>query len=300
MLEVIRILGLLRQQGWRPLRTIQFVSWDASEYNFIGSTEHVEANLEALRADAVAYLNVGVGVSGDTFRATGSPALGVALLRALDRVSDPFKNASLKEIWEQTSSKLGALGSDGDYAAFQDIAGCASLDIGFTGPAFPRHSCYDTFEWMQKFGDPTGAYHRMLAEVWVLIILELSQNPIIPLDLKTYSFAVKEYLTDLQTLAERKGSQSEGPRALNFAGIWEAANLFEHNANEFHAWEDWWFGQVIGRGGFENRVLQHARMDWNERVSQFDSNLLDLPVDKQDKDENHGVCSPVLLSRNHY
>jgi Zn-dependent M28 family amino/carboxypeptidase len=41
--------------GWRPLRTIEFVSWDAEEYNLIGSTEYVEKEVDDLRANAFAY-----------------------------------------------------------------------------------------------------------------------------------------------------------------------------------------------------------------------------------------------------
>ena len=55
MLEVIRIFGELRKTGWRPLRTIEFASWDGEEYNLIGSTEHVEGRLEDIRRNGLAY-----------------------------------------------------------------------------------------------------------------------------------------------------------------------------------------------------------------------------------------------------
>ena len=38
MLEVARVFGEMMGYGWRPLRTIVFASWDAGEYNRIGST----------------------------------------------------------------------------------------------------------------------------------------------------------------------------------------------------------------------------------------------------------------------
>ncbi|KAL8954470.1 MAG: hypothetical protein Q9183_007102, partial [Haloplaca sp. 2 TL-2023] len=69
MLEVVRIFGELRKAGWRPLRSIEFASWDGEEYNMIGSTEHVEYRIEDLRRDAFAYLNVDVAVSGTDFHA---------------------------------------------------------------------------------------------------------------------------------------------------------------------------------------------------------------------------------------
>jgi hypothetical protein len=38
MLEVARVFGEMMKNGWRPLRSIVFASWDAEEYNLIGST----------------------------------------------------------------------------------------------------------------------------------------------------------------------------------------------------------------------------------------------------------------------
>lgn len=42
MYEMVRGLGVLLQQGWKPLRTIVLASWDAEEYGLIGSTEWTE------------------------------------------------------------------------------------------------------------------------------------------------------------------------------------------------------------------------------------------------------------------
>src|ERR1700712_392647 len=163
MLEVIAILGQLRAQGWRPLRSIVFASWDAEEYNMIGSTEFVEEHIDELRSDGIAYLNVDTGVVGPNFRASASPILQKAILRVLDRVSDPLQNKTLRKIWQEKGSHLEGLGSGSDYVAFQDLAGVSSIDIGFEGDGYPYHSCYETYEWMEKFGDPGLLYHQALA-----------------------------------------------------------------------------------------------------------------------------------------
>ena len=42
MLEVARILGEKLKTGWRPRRTIIFLSWGAEEFGLIGSREFVE------------------------------------------------------------------------------------------------------------------------------------------------------------------------------------------------------------------------------------------------------------------
>ncbi|KAK5149408.1 hypothetical protein LTR04_007091 [Oleoguttula sp. CCFEE 6159] len=293
LLEVVNIFGQLRKLGWRPLRSILFNSWDGEEYNLIGSTEYVEESMVDLRENGVAYLNVDVGVSGDKFRAAASPLFERALLHALDRVSDPNKNKTLRTLWDESGSKLEGLGAGSDYVAFQDMAGTSSLDFGFTAPpgGYPYHSCYETFEWMEKFGDPGFAYHKALAQIWALLILDLADRPILPYDLNAYAAAVTGYVERLEKDAAADGA----PRPAGADGggfdmqpLKEAAALFVRNARQFMGWEDYWQAQVAGRGGLESHALVMHRIDHNARMSNFETHLLDLPGPEGD-DEQHGV-----------
>ena len=119
MLEVVRVFGELVRRGWRPRRTIVFASWDAEEYNLIGSTEHVEEGIDVLRQHAVAYLNVDSAVSGKQFRASGNPVFEKALTDTLGRVMMPEGNETALAHWTKAGSKLEGLGAGSDYVAFQ-------------------------------------------------------------------------------------------------------------------------------------------------------------------------------------
>lgn len=302
MLEVIAILGELRSQGWRPLRTIIFASWDAEEYNLIGSTEFVEDHIDELRRNAIAYLNVDVGVVGPNFRAAASPVFQHALLRVLDRVGDPRQNVSLRALWEQQQKRLEGLGAGSDYVAFQDMAGTSSIDFGFTTEephGYPYHSCYETFEWMERFGDPGLEYHKVLAQIWVLLILELSNEPILPFNLNDYAAAILGYIQGIETYSEQKGApwpDEHGQGGFNVQNIYEAAHFFADVAKRFHSWEDWWFGQVIGSGGFETRALELQRIAHNALLSEFDTMLLDIPENGIESDQ-YGVKRHDVSSR---
>jgi N-acetylated-alpha-linked acidic dipeptidase len=282
MLEVIHILGKLREQGWRPLRTIEFASWDAEEYNMIGSTEYVEDHIDALRQDGIAYINVDVGVVGPNFWASASPVYKKMLLRVLSRVADPIRNQTLRTLFEAQGVGVQDLGSGSDYVAFQDIAGTSSLDFGFEGDkehSYPYHSCYETFEWMSKYGDPGFVYHNVLAQVWVLLILELSQELLIPFDLNDYAQAMGGYITGLHDYAEKLGApwaDEHGNGGFDVAPLYEAAGIFAQNAETFHDWQDWWYGQIYGHGGLETNALAIARSDHNDRLAHFETDLLDL------------------------
>ena len=297
MMELVRIFGQLRKLGWRPLRTIEFVSWDAEEFNMMGSTEYVEENMPYLRENAIAYLNVGAGVFGPNFRAAGSPLWERSLLRVLDRVADPNTNNSLKTLWEDNKSRLEGLGAGSDYVAFQDMAGTSSIDFSFEGPTngYPAHSCYENFEWMQTFGDPNGLpYHHTLAQIWALLILEIADRPLLPFDLTKYADALAQYAESLRTDAKitftaasgRPGSKIAGS-GLNLQPLDDAIANLKTSTEQFHQFEDTWTRQVLGRGGLEPNSYTFRRLDYNDRLTNFEADLLDIPRsgEKQEKRE---------------
>lgn len=282
-LEIVRVFGEMRSVGWRPLRTIEFASWDGEEYNLIGSTEHVENEMDRLRINGFAYLNVDVGVSGNSFEAAGSPMFHRLLNTAMGRVGDEAANKTLKEIWDEQGKRLEGLGAGSDYVAFQDMAGTSSLDFGFGGAPFPYHSCYENYEWMSKFGDPDFRYHRMLGELWGLLLLELADSPILPFDLEAYAADFSGYINNLQEYATSKGAplkSSDTPQArsgtVDLKPLYDAAEVFKTNAANFQAWEQVWYSAVYGAGGFESNVMGARRIEHNNRLAGFETNLLDL------------------------
>ncbi|KAI9738063.1 MAG: hypothetical protein M1818_005491 [Claussenomyces sp. TS43310] len=278
LLEMARIFGMLVERGWRPLRTIVFASWDAEEYNLIGSTEYVEDNLKELRENAYAYINVDVAVEGSEFRASASPILKKALLRVLDRTSDPNLNVTLRSLWDQNGGLLPGLGAGSDYVAFQDMAGTSSIDMGFVGEPFPYHSVYDNFEWMERFGDPGFQYHRVLGQVWALLLLEMCNEPLSPLDLTAYSSAVTRYVMDLQRWIEtRQPAEGEhGHPQLSIEPLRDAALQFNRESQEFERWEEVWTALVYANNGFESGAAGEQRRDHNNKKANFETDLLDL------------------------
>lgn len=299
MMEMVRIFGALRKLGWRPLRSIEFISWDAEEYNLVGSTEYVEDNMEALREDAVAYLNIDVGVYGPNpvFRAAGSPVWERPLLHILDRVNTPSGSATLRQIWDDRKSKLEGLGAGSDYVAFQDMAGTSSIDFGFEGPeyGYPYHSCYETFDWMKRFGDPDFGWHRTLGQLWALLILEIADRPIVPFDLRSYADALDgPYLDTLQNYATSQlqklghSTPSDNKTEIDISSLKEAAQHLKSVASHFHKFEDLWTTNVLGTGGLETSSYAIRRLAYNDALSTFETDLLDIPSSPLDTDQ-HGV-----------
>ena len=278
-LEIVRVFGELLGYGWRPLRTIEFASWDGEEYNLIGSTEHVERDLEALRADAYAYLNVDVGVSGTDFEVSASPFFERIVVQTLGRVGDAVANETLKNIWQDKEKKLAGLGAGSDYVAFQDIAGTSSIDFGFKGAPYPYHSCYENWDWMVKFGDPDFHYHRMLGEFWGLLLFGLSANPILPFDLEAYAKYVGDYVADLENYAKAQNVplvREPTADGVSIQPLVDAATRFQDNAGHIATFEKAWHDAVWNAGGFESNLIGIQRLSYNDRLAGFETGLLDL------------------------
>jgi len=272
MLEVVRIFGELRKLGWRPLRTIEFASWDGEEYNLIGSTEHVENREDELRRDGYAYLNVDVGVSGTDFHAAASPLFQRSLLHVLGRTSDPFLNNTIREIWEQNNSDIEGLGAGSDYVAFQDIVGTSSIDMFFKGQPFPYHSCYDNLEWMKQFGDPEFRYHKVMGEIWALLILDMADRPLLPFDLSPYSDAVSKYIDGLHDYLDSQ----DGSKDVDLSPLQSASETFKNEADTFMQWDQVWESFIYSTGGYESNAISTKRIERNNRLAAFETNLLDL------------------------
>lgn len=285
MLELVRVFGSLMDHGWRPLRPIEFMSWDAEEYNLIGSTEFVEKNVDLLRGNALAYINLDSVVEGDSLRAAGSPVFRRMLLRALDRVADLNFNTTLRELWDRRGGRLDALGASSDYVAFQDIAGTSSLDLSFQPadgrPGYPYHSSYDNFDWMDRVGDPGFAYHGMVAQVVALLVLELADRPVLPFDMPAYADALARWVAELEQWTGQRGREGikEGETAFEGYGkLKTAVETVAAAVREFVQWEVRWETTVLANNHWEGLGLGRERAEYNKRMGMFETNLLDLEV----------------------
>ena len=256
--EVVRSFGTALQKGWKPLRTIVFASWDGEEYGLLGSTEWVEEYIPWLSEAAVAYLNVDVGTRGTTFAGAASPLLQNVIYAATDLVLSPnqtIRGQTVRDLWD---GQLRTLGSGSDFSPFIHAAGVPAIDIGFgfgfsqDGPVYHYHSNYDSFAWMDAFGDPGFHYHIAITKTWALVAAALIESPIIALNTTSYAIGLSSYLSTLR----EKASKSSDPaiRALSFPALSEAissilnaTSAFDAHAaalassiNESIPWWKWW------------------------------------------------------------
>lgn len=244
--EVVRSFGEALNYGWKPLRTIVFASWDGEEYGLLGSTEWVEDNLPWLQKKTVAYLNVDVATSGTHLSPSANPLLKKALHEAAGLVQSPNQTVVGQTVLDVWGGQIKPMGSGSDFTAFQDFAGIPSVDCGFSrsskDPVYHYHSNYDSFDWMDRFGDSGWYYHIASAKLWGLLAAYLADQPLLGLNATDYAIGLQGYLDYIKPSAE--STFSFKPLDTAISAFYKAAVAFDHYTASLEAGlhEDlrWW------------------------------------------------------------
>jgi N-acetylated-alpha-linked acidic dipeptidase len=249
MLEAVHGIGELLKSGWKPKRTLVFGSWDAEEEGLIGSTEWGEQHAPDL-ANAVAYFNMDVAVSGSKFGASAVPTLK-QFLREVTRIIPSPKGGALYDEWrkanqpgaESTQSPteaigdtrrvpaaatkadvpVGDLGSGSDYTVFLHHLGVPSTDVSSTGAYGVYHSVFDNFNWFKKFGDPEFVYEQEMARVYGIEAIRIGDADVLPYDYEEYGKEISAYIDT----ARKKADNNFGTQALDVKETFEAAHRLE-------------------------------------------------------------------------
>ena len=241
------VLAELLKSGWKPKRTMIFASWDAEEEGLIGSTEWGEQHAAEL-ANAAAYFNVDVAVSGPKFGASSVPTLKQFIRDVTKAVPSP-KGGTVYEVWKKDNGEatranpqetagsnfrapaaealadapVGDLGSGSDYTVFLQHLGVPSTDMGSTGAYGVYHSVFDNFNWFKRFGDPDFLYEQQMARVFGLEAIRMANADVLPYDYLTYGKEIGTYIE-----AAKKKSEAEfGGQAPSLDGAIAAAKKFE-------------------------------------------------------------------------
>ena len=241
--EVIRGMGKALKAGWKPHRTIVLASWDGEEYGLVGSTEWVEEYIPWLSKSAVAYLNVDVGTSGPDFSAAAAPILEAVLINATYSIKSPNQTITGQTIGDIWNTPIKTMGSGSDFTAFQDFAGIPCIDMGFGPnpsihgehgrPVYHYHSNYDSFDWMERFGDPGWHYHATIAKLWGLLTAKIVEAPVLPFNATAYAAALAKYTDSIAAMAESAEMAAKVP--LRLTKLREAISYFYDAAVTFDA-----------------------------------------------------------------
>src|SRR6056300_968725 len=201
LLSLSETLGILKDNGYTPNRSILIGHWDAEEHRVIGSSEWVEQMRDELNSKGVVYMNFDGGVSGKSFGAAAAPTLKKIMVEASKVVKYPYTDQSLFEFWKKDNKdepSIGNLGGGSDHIAFYMHAGVPSLSGGAGGPNL-YHSNYDSFSFYEQYVDPEFQMGPMVEHMAGLMALRMANAEIIPYNLNRYAQDLKIHFGNAET-----------------------------------------------------------------------------------------------------
>ena len=241
MMAVARAMSAMMKTGWKPRRSVLFISWDGEEQGLLGSTEFVEDLTAELKAKTAVYVNRDAGAGGLNFSSSAVHSLTPFVHELAQSIQPQGATRNLYEGWlerarEQAPARdgrpllksppVGALGSGSDYTAFLDHAGIASMDMGLNGPGGDGsyHSTYDNPTWFKKYIDPQFTFSVLAAQVTGVALLRLADAEVLPFDYEAYGRQILEYIDEIEQQASK--ASADGAKKVDFAGLRSAANAF--------------------------------------------------------------------------
>jgi N-acetylated-alpha-linked acidic dipeptidase len=251
MLGEAKAIGTLVRQGWRPKRTLVYLSWDAEEPMLLGSTEWAETHAAELKDKGLIYINTDGNARG-FFDAGGSHSLQHLVNEVAKDVTDPQTGVSvaararaamgvfgttpgaspeMQEFAKQAADPakdlpIWPLGSGSDYSAFLQHLGLAALNVGYGGEGWGGiyHSAYDTYEHYSRFGDPGFVYLAAAAKTVGRIVLRMSEADVPPQRYGDFADTVSKYVDEVKKLADSKRETAETQAKLLAADAYRLAD----------------------------------------------------------------------------
>ncbi|MBI1365103.1 MAG: M28 family peptidase [Alphaproteobacteria bacterium] len=237
MLGEAKAIGELAKSGWRPKRTLVYLSWDGEEPGLLGSTEWAETHADELKKKAVVYVNSDTNARGYLF-VEGSHSLQHFVNEVAEDVTDPETKATvgarlrgklLADSLDQSASDkdkalgkiaadpsedipIGAMGSGSDYSVFLQHLGLASLNLGYGGErdwGGVYHSLYDDYKHHSTFVDPGEVYSGVLAKTAGRLVLRAADADLPPVRYSDVADTVAGYLDEVEKLADHKRAVAE-------------------------------------------------------------------------------------------
>jgi len=232
MMAEAKAIGQLVRSGWRPKRTLVYLSWDGEEPLLFGSTEWAETHAAELKTKGLVYVNTD-GNSRGFLDVQGSHSLEHFVARVANDVVDPQTGVSVdarRRAGAMTAGQsagaserakavgkiaadpsrdypLDPLGSGSDYSCFLQHLGLAALNVGYGGEGEGDgvyHSAYDTWEHHSRFVDPGFAYAGALAKTTGRLVLRMAEADLPVQRYVDFANTLATYLEEVTKLADQK------------------------------------------------------------------------------------------------
>ncbi|XP_022049166.2 transferrin receptor protein 1 isoform X1 [Acanthochromis polyacanthus] len=199
LVELARsISDMVKNDGFKPRRSIVFASWSAGEYGSVGATEWLEGYLASLSMKAFTYINLDGIVTGQNgFKVAASPLMYGLIENTLKEVKSD-KDVSLysqfgKNSWE--ANVMEPLKMENAAYPFLAFSGIPSVSFRFTTGASDYQYFGTLLDTRDKLNRVTSNQVPRLAETAAKfaghIALRLVHDHLLQMDLRKYDSIIR-------------------------------------------------------------------------------------------------------------
>jgi N-acetylated-alpha-linked acidic dipeptidase len=104
-----------------------------------------------------------------------------------------------------TEPAMGDPGGGSDFAGFYNHLGIPHSEWGFGGGNGIYHSNYDSYTFMERFGDPGYRYHAAAARIGTAMMMRLANADVLPYDYVEFARTMRSYLKPIDDNLRAKG-----------------------------------------------------------------------------------------------
>ncbi|XP_040205551.1 transferrin receptor protein 1 [Rana temporaria] len=212
LLEVARVITqMVKEDQYKPRRSIVFASWSAGDFGAVGATEWLEGYLSTLHLKTISYISLDGAIQGaGPLQVSGSPLMYTMIQKTLKEVSDPTSNSDTKlsNGKEESKNVIQPLSIADAAYPFLAYSGVPSLSFSFIKDNKPYAylgTRKDTFENFQKLVN-VDRMCRAVANIATQVILRLTHDHKLPLDFVKY----KEELLKISVYLKDKSADING------------------------------------------------------------------------------------------
>ncbi|NWX65582.1 TFR1 protein, partial [Promerops cafer] len=278
LLELAHVISdIVKNDGYKPRRSIIFASWSAGEYGAVGATEWLEGYSTTLHAKAFTYINLDTAVLGSRdLKISASPLLYSLLETTMKRVKDPAKDSEYlhSRVGSNWMEKIVPLDLDNAAFPFLAYSGIPVVSFGFynEGDEYPfLGTTEDTLANLKEKTDKLYPLMRTAAEVAGQIALRLTHDHELFLDFDRYSV---ELLSFQEKLWPFNPNVKELGLTLNW--LYFARGDFQRAADTLR--------RDIENSDRENRIVRRAL---NDRMMKVEYDFLSPYLSPKDAPFRH-------------
>lgn len=236
LFEIMRNYQNLVKSGWKPLRTIKFVSFDGSRNGLHGSKHYINNTYSSFFAKPIlTYINVDTdAIRGDYFKVDANPLFNHILRQTAgyiplpsspkeslekslrsqvnsDGLQSPIsidQQTTLLHYWQKQdnitiNNILGNQIKRGDSFLFENTLGVPTINVKFDtsvdqNSSYVPNSCFYSYKWLVKDKiDNDLLLHGLLIRYVGLLAISLAEKEVVDVGIRNYAKVIKDFYDSL-------------------------------------------------------------------------------------------------------